>query len=313
MDKQGKEFELLVKNLEMLLHRHCGIQPSNIKTKWRHRIRGKQSGRGREVDVAIYVDFGIRTFFIAIECRDRKNKESLTWIEQLATKKRDIVADRMVAVSRHGFTESAKHSARENNIELWTLSDIKSTEKGKILTKIKLAVPKPVVRLMSFSWSHHARALNPLREWPQLSQTDLENISADFEKKRWIDAVEGIKISLKDILMKSLTWKKLLNDVPTEGQPTLKKIETKLERDRYNLDKNFKDGVIMALDSVVGNFEVQFVTEQISADRVMQYQRESDKPAIELHQFDGKPLGLHGQTINFAYINNEHQNLKVSP
>ena len=59
-----------------------------------------------------------------MECRDRKGKEDITWIEQLASKRDDIGADKAIAVSSSGFTSGAISKAQFNNIKLRTVENI---------------------------------------------------------------------------------------------------------------------------------------------------------------------------------------------
>jgi Restriction endonuclease len=65
---------------------------------------------------------------VIIECRDHKQRQDIKWIEQIATKKDDINANKAIAVSSSGFTKAAKDKARAKNIELRTLTEIDPKE-----------------------------------------------------------------------------------------------------------------------------------------------------------------------------------------
>jgi hypothetical protein len=59
-------------------------------------ITGRRSGSRREVDVAIRGQIGMTQLLIILECRDREGTEDVRWIEELASKKTDVGADRPV-------------------------------------------------------------------------------------------------------------------------------------------------------------------------------------------------------------------------
>ena len=107
MDKTGKEFELLVRDIQFAMQRAYGLRSDQVTALPRYQTTGKHSGQRREVDVALFLETDAGRLFYAIECRDRKARQDLLWIEQLATKRHDIGADHIAAVARDGFTKPA--------------------------------------------------------------------------------------------------------------------------------------------------------------------------------------------------------------
>ena len=61
---------------------------------------------------------------VTIECRRRTKVQDVTWIEQLATKKTSIGADRTIAVSVSGFSADAQTAASHSGITLRKVSDL---------------------------------------------------------------------------------------------------------------------------------------------------------------------------------------------
>ena len=67
------------------------------------------TGRKREVDASIRYKVGSIENLTIIECRKRKHKQDVTWIEQLSSKKDNLGAHQFIAVSnsepyiRHGI------------------------------------------------------------------------------------------------------------------------------------------------------------------------------------------------------------------
>ncbi|MFO7033253.1 hypothetical protein B9T07_26410, partial [Limnospira fusiformis CCALA 023] len=117
-DPEWREFKCLVARIE------ADADPSRMTVTSPDRIRCKVTGRLREVDASIRSRIGTAEILITIECRRRTTIQDVTWIEQLATKKNAIGADRTIAVSASGFTESAQKVADECGISLRKLSEI---------------------------------------------------------------------------------------------------------------------------------------------------------------------------------------------
>jgi hypothetical protein len=93
MTPKWKEFEQLIARIER------AIAPSGAELKSPDQLPDKVTGELREVDVSIRYKVGTCPILITIECRDRSKVEDVTWIEQLAEKKRFIGASMTLAVS----------------------------------------------------------------------------------------------------------------------------------------------------------------------------------------------------------------------
>ncbi len=66
-----------------------------------------RTGQSREVDILIETSSGDHPIRIGVECRDHGQKCDVTWIEQLEGKYRDLPIDKVIAVSKSGFTKGA--------------------------------------------------------------------------------------------------------------------------------------------------------------------------------------------------------------
>lgn len=302
MTSGGKEFELLVRDIELLLQQHFGS--GRVKSKWRHRVLGKESGQLREVDVALFIEAGYRTLFVAIECRNRKERQGVPWLEQLSTKRCDIGADRMVAVSSNGFTEPAIRFAKAKGIELYTLSNRETFRDGKKLLDVRLTIFRPDVSMLSLGWSYYAMAPIPLcDQMPKLSIDEASILTQNFEQPNWFDIIEGKAISLKEVISETLTWDILLKDVLVNGPVKVQRTNAELPKARYRLlSIKFAHGAFIVLAAIAGEFEVQWKPEVLLPDRVSQYRSTDSEPIIETHEYNGKHLNLDGQTIYFASV-----------
>lgn len=118
MPYNWKEFEQLVARIEQTL------SPAGAVVKTNDRIPSKFTGRKREVDVSIRFKVGTTPILITIECRKRKDKQDVTWIEQLVTKKMHLGAARTIAVTSVGLSQEAIKIAKMHDILVRQLSEI---------------------------------------------------------------------------------------------------------------------------------------------------------------------------------------------
>lgn len=107
--------------------------PLGLKVTSPDRIRCNITGRLREVDASVRTQIGTASILVTIECRKRRPKQDVTWIEQLVTKKASIGAARTIAVSPTGFSAGAEVVARQYGIELRQLSDVSTTDINQLM------------------------------------------------------------------------------------------------------------------------------------------------------------------------------------
>jgi hypothetical protein len=77
----------------------------------------------REIDIAIEVPIGARTLVVAVECIDHRRKADVQWVDTMIGKYRDLPVDRVIAVSKSGFTMAAKRKASLNRIDAISFAD----------------------------------------------------------------------------------------------------------------------------------------------------------------------------------------------
>jgi hypothetical protein len=119
---EWRRFEELVARIE------ADAGPLGLTVTSPDRVRCRITGRLREVDASVRMKVGTADVLVTIECRRRRNKQDVTWIEQLATKKRAIGATHTIAVSASGFSREAIESAEHHGIDLRELSEISAAD-----------------------------------------------------------------------------------------------------------------------------------------------------------------------------------------
>lgn len=118
MPRKGRAAEKIVALLEK------GLLPEGAEVKSPSFLPDKITGELREVDIGIRYKLGAIPILVIVECRDRKAKADVLWIEQVAQKRADLNAAKAIAVSTSGFTPSAYQKAAHHGIEIRELSKL---------------------------------------------------------------------------------------------------------------------------------------------------------------------------------------------
>jgi len=84
-------------------------------------LKEKHGTSNREVDILIVQSIAGHKIQIAVECRDKSRKDDITWIDAVIGKYADLEVNKIVAVSRSGFSQPAIEKAIEHKIETITL------------------------------------------------------------------------------------------------------------------------------------------------------------------------------------------------
>jgi len=119
MPKRSNDFQRLIKRI------YDELAPLGATVTESALLADTGSTEGSEIDVLVEfpVSGAERPVRMAIECRDHARAGDKTWIDALAGKYRDMPVDRVIAVSRRGFTRGAVRKARQCQIEVRTLAD----------------------------------------------------------------------------------------------------------------------------------------------------------------------------------------------
>ena len=130
-DSAWQKFEELVAQIEKRLAPEAATVTLNDK------VPDLVTGDLRQVDATIRYKIGSIDILIAIECRHRKSKQHIMWIEQLKAKRENIGANQIVGVSSEGYTEPALAKAKQYGITLRRLGKI---DVGKFIERFIVEV-----------------------------------------------------------------------------------------------------------------------------------------------------------------------------
>lgn len=115
-----KEFEELVEKL------FRAFTP-NSHVKRDDKVRGKNTGSLRQLDVSIRSKVGISDLFIIVECKRHGKKIDSELMASFIGKQEDVGAHLGIIVSERGFTKGARNLAKAKGVQIYTLRD---TRKG---------------------------------------------------------------------------------------------------------------------------------------------------------------------------------------
>jgi hypothetical protein len=133
MPRRSNEFQRLIRRI------YRQLVPAGASVTESAMLRERDSATEREIDVLITLPLADSQITIAVECRDRGRAADVEWVDALIGKYRDLAIDRIVAVSRAGFTSGAKEKAESNRIETRTLREALEADWPKTLEFVNVA------------------------------------------------------------------------------------------------------------------------------------------------------------------------------
>ena len=135
--KEGKNESSapLWKQLEMLVAQIQRELAPDADVKHNEKIRGRDSGQLRQVDVLVRQPIGQYEITIAIDCKDYAEPVDVKGVEEFWGLLKDIAADKGAMVAPKGFTAAAKKIAARNKIDLFSPVD---TDPHKWQVKVSL-------------------------------------------------------------------------------------------------------------------------------------------------------------------------------
>lgn len=122
--KKSVSFEHQIRRIYELLER------SGAKVTWDDRVPDPDNpSRRRQIDITIRRDGKLTV----VECRDRRSRQDVQWIEELYGRRRSLNGDAIIGVSSSGFTTGALKKAKRLGVilrDLRQLTDLEVTSWG---------------------------------------------------------------------------------------------------------------------------------------------------------------------------------------
>jgi hypothetical protein len=122
MPKRSNDFQ------KMILRIYSQMKSTDSTVEESVLLVEKNTDEKREIDILISINSFNSVMRIAIECRGRKKKDDIQWIDELVGKYRDLDVNKVVAVSKSGFSKGAIEKAKQNNIDTLTLKEAETID-----------------------------------------------------------------------------------------------------------------------------------------------------------------------------------------
>lgn len=202
-----RSFEKLASRIEKAL------AGESVTVKSPDRIPCITTGTSREVDVSIRTRVCSVEILVTVECRDRVAVQDVTWIEQLAAKKKNIGAAKTIAIAASGFSAEATRIARENAIDLRILEEITDEE---IKSWMPMAGMIHVFKDCGLTGSTEVQFL--AEPGDELQEAGTAVGSGPSEAHDIFRSPNGEPLSLNDIFLRADDQMKIFDKVPKDDK-----------------------------------------------------------------------------------------------
>lgn len=164
MPKRSNDFQRLVKAI------YDAVASVEGGTVTECAVLREPSGTPREVDVLLEASLYGHPLRIAVECRDRSRKSDIEWIDALVGKYRNLAVQKIIAVSRRGFSAPAQEKATQGGIETRSLDECADTDWSSEFIKIGVG---------EFTFSPQVESVTielfPAADFPLALESTIEN------------------------------------------------------------------------------------------------------------------------------------------
>ena len=136
--KRTNQFQQLIHSIHLQLDKDAKVTESKF-------LRDLITGVDREVDIVIEVETPVYPMIIGVECSGKGRIATIEWVEQMIAKHRDLPTNKLVLVSKAGFTPQAINKAKTSNVETLTLTKAVVADWTKVvgkLTQVYVVLPQ---------------------------------------------------------------------------------------------------------------------------------------------------------------------------
>ncbi|MCU0650125.1 MAG: restriction endonuclease [Gemmatimonadaceae bacterium] len=290
MTSAWREFQDLVGRIEQIAAKH------GAQVKSPDRVPDLVTGTLREVDASIRQRVGTASVLITVECRRHSTPQDVTWIEQLAAKRRNIGAALTIAVSSSGFTSEATLLASREGIALRTVEQLPEADLQQSIAPVTQKDPSIEIVALGFSLRSSPQVLGP-SDLPAAIQQRLEvepNNALIFR-----DTALDRMASLNDIFRMAYNayGTRVFDGIPHDGSWAKKRVTLDLPDDILFVDS---PDMVIPIASITLEVKMSIRSTVIPADIAVQYSGGTDASTIRHAEFqfvdDAGDIRLHVQS-----------------
>ncbi len=145
MPQRSNQFQKLIYLIKQQVAKDSEVTESKM-------LPDSVTGTNREVDIYIESSVAEHTVCICLECRDRKRKADVTWVEEMKSKHERLPTNALVLISSSGFSKEAQKVALIYGFELLSLKEVSEESIEKLFgnldalwSKVFSLIPTKVV------------------------------------------------------------------------------------------------------------------------------------------------------------------------
>jgi hypothetical protein len=202
-----------------------------------------------------------------VECRRHSARQDVTWIEQLAAKRRNIGAALTIAVSSSGFTSEATHLAAREGISLRTVEELPEQELQELLSPVTQVDPSIEIVAVGIVLRSAGEMLGP-----STFPFDIQRL-LEFEPNNALifrDTALARKMSLNDVFRAAynLHGTRVFDGVPHDGSWVTKQVSLTLPDDTLYFDST---ETAEAIESITLRVKMSIRSTVIPAEVAVRY------------------------------------------
>lgn len=303
--RQGRALEILVGQLEHILG------SGTLKVQSPEFIANRHTGDRVEVDVTLRGRLGSADVLIALECRDRAKPQGVNWIRELATKRDDIGADSIVAVSSGGFTKDARAEAAVRRVHLRSFSSLSPQGVAEGLLGVQLVAHRPqfsVTGIRKVTYRGFSADWPPFPpSMPHLTMDRLLDLAKNPTEKPVFDEKEQREASFLD-MVRAADW---TTPYVNLAVGTTRMVDVELpclftnshgrqDAERFRWFFDAMSGVVFTELVVIA--KLWFEPEPVQLSSVFEYSKEDERVA-RVAEFDISPYGWPVERLQIFMLN----------
>lgn len=120
MPKRSNKFQKLIAAIHGCIANDVSVEESAL-------LMDRETGEEREVDIVLKLQLGDYPVVLSVEVSDRSRRAGSGWVEEMAGKHQALQTNKLVLVSRSGFTKPAMKKAKSREIEALTIEEACAT------------------------------------------------------------------------------------------------------------------------------------------------------------------------------------------
>jgi hypothetical protein len=131
MPKRTNQFQRLITLIEVAL------APSGARVVASEELVG-ETGKGREVDIVVYHNVGEHKIILSVECTALGRPADVGWVEKMRGKHSGLLTNKLILVSKSGFTPEARDVAKLSGIDTYSLPEAETLNWSSVVRSIPL-------------------------------------------------------------------------------------------------------------------------------------------------------------------------------